>query len=130
MFDKDIAQKTIALFGRYKADKFKSDAEYNMQKNHNLVEDHDFMGISLYTTVEAGKKLNFFGRFDNLSSTNAEDVNGDSWNIAKDGQAYILGLEYKPVKGIKISPNFQGWNPSEDGAAFESSAYLNIEISF
>ncbi|PLX10798.1 MAG: porin [Marinilabiliales bacterium] len=126
----DVAQQTIALFGGYKADNIKIGAEYNMQKNHALVEDQDFMGISLYTAVEVGKKLNFFGRFDNLTSTNAEDVNGESWNIAKDGQAYIFGLEYTPVKGIKISPNFQGWNPSEDGADFESSAYLNIEISF
>lgn len=127
---KDIAQQTLALFGAYNADKFRIGAEFNMQKNHGLEEDHDLNGVSIYSTIVASKKMNFFGRFDNLSSVNAENVNGDSWNIAKDGQAYIIGLEYKPVKGVKISPNYRGWSPAEGGASFESSIYLNLEISF
>lgn len=126
----DVAQQTIALFVGYKSDKFKIGAEYNMQKNHGLVEGQDLNGVSIYSTVTASKKINFFGRFDNLTSVNGKDINGNYWNIAKDGQAYIFGIEYKPVKGVKISPNFQGWSPRESSAAFESSAYLNLEISF
>ena len=80
--------------------------------------------------MAASKKINLFGRFDNFTSVNSEDLNGDPWNIQKDGQAYIFGFEYKAVKGVKISPNFQGWNPNKDDAAFESSIYLNLEISF
>lgn len=125
----DIAQQTIALFAGYKADKFKAGAEYNLQKNNKLVEDHDLTGISFYTTVIASKKLNVFARFDNLSSSTLEGED-DAWNISKNGQAYILGFEYNPVKGVKIAPNFRGWNPSEDGTAFESSVYLNLEIKF
>ena len=127
---KAVAQQTVALFGGYNTDKFKIGAEYNMQMNSSLVEEHDLNGISIYSTVLASKKLNLFVRFDHLSSVNAEDVNGDAWNIAKDGQAYIIGLEYAPVKGVKISPNYQGWRPREDGAPLESSIYLNLEISF
>jgi len=127
---KSIAQQTIALFGGYKTDKFRIGAEFNMQKNHDLLEDHDLNGISIYSTMAASKKINLFGRFDNFTSVNSEDLNGDPWNIQKDGQAYIFGFEYKAVKGVKISPNFQGWNPNKDDAAFESSIYLNLEISF
>jgi hypothetical protein len=125
----DIAQSTLALFGGYKADKFKIGAEYNIQMNNRLVEDYDLTGISLYTTVIATKKFNFFARYDNLESA-ILDGQDDPWNISKDGQAYILGIEYKPVKGVKISPNFQGWSPKEEDAPFGTSIYLNFEYSF
>jgi len=125
----DIAQSTLALFGGYKADKFKVGAEYNLQINNKLAEDQDLTGISVYTTIVASKKVNFFARLDNLSSSELEGED-DGWNLAKDGQAYIFGLEYKPVKGVKISPNFQGWSPKEEDAPFEASVYLNLEISF
>ena len=126
----DIAQQTIALFAGYKADKFRVGAEFNMQQNHDLIKDQNLNGASVYSTVVASKKINFFGRVDNLTSVIGKDANGNPWNINKDGQAYIFGLEYTPVKGVKIAPNFQGWNPSKDGADFETSIYLNLEIKF
>ena len=126
---KGVAQSTLALFAGYSADKFKVGAEYNLQSNNKYAENQDLSGISLYTTVIATKKINFFARFDNLTSSTLSGAN-TAWNIANDGQAYIFGVEYKPVKGVKIAPNFQGWNPTQNGAAFESSAYLNLEISF
>ena len=129
LMSKDIAQQTIALFAGYKADKFKICGEFNYQQNHELVEDNDLTGLSFYSTVIASKKLNFFGRFDHLTSSTLDGQN-DPWNISKDGQAYIFGVEYNPIKGVKIAPNFQGWNPTEDNAPFETSIYLNLEISF
>ncbi|MDA3952488.1 MAG: hypothetical protein PF485_02505 [Bacteroidales bacterium] len=125
----DVAQQTIAFFAGYKADKFKVGAEYNIQNNNKMIEDQDLTGISLYTSVSVIKKLNMFGRLDNLRS-NKVDGESDTWNILKDGQAYILGVEYKPTKGIKISPNYQGWSSSNENTPFESSVYLNFEINF
>lgn len=120
---KNEAQQTIALFAGYKADKFRVGAEYNILKNNDYIKENDLNGISFYTTIVASKKLNFFGRFDSLTSK-------DGWNEASDGQAYIVGLEYKAAKGVKISPNYKGWNPSLKDAPMVSSAYLNLEISF
>ncbi|MCK5028429.1 MAG: hypothetical protein KAR57_02260 [Bacteroidales bacterium] len=125
----DIAQSTLAIFSGYKADKFIIGVEYNIQLNNKLVEDNDLSGISLYTTVLATKKFNFFARYDNLRSA-TPDGQDDPWNISNDGQAYILGIEYKPIKGVKISPNFQGWSPKNEDAAFETSVYLNFSYSF
>ena len=105
------------------------DIQVANKKNNKLVEDQDLNGTSIYTTVNAGKKMNLFARFDHLSSNKLEGAD-DAWNIGKDGQAYIFGLEYRPVKGVKISPNFQGWNPSAKDAPFESNIYLNFELSF
>ncbi len=125
----DVAQQTIALFAGYKSDKFRVGGEYNLQKNHKMNKGEDLTGISFYTTVIASEKFNFFGRFDNLISSTLSGA-ADPWHIDDDGQLYMLGLEYNPVKGVKIAPNFQGWNPKKDGGEFESSIYLNVEVSF
>lgn len=125
----DVDQQTMAFFAGYEADKFKVGAEYNIQSNNKMLEDHDLTGISIYTTVNAGKKFNVFARLDNLSSNKLEG-DTDPWNISKNGQAYILGVEYKPTKGVKISPNYQGWSSNVEDSAFESSIYLSFEISF
>ena len=41
----------------------------------------------------------------------------------------IIGIEFVPVKGLKISPNYQGWLPA-DGSPTVNGAYLSCEISF
>lgn len=126
---KDNAQQTIALFAGYSAENFKVGGEYNLQKNNLYDENKDLSGFSFYSTITVNKKINLFGRFDKLTSSTL-DGDTDPWNIASNGQIYIAGVEYRPVKGVKIAPNFQGWKPSEEDAPFESSIYLNLEISF
>jgi hypothetical protein len=63
-----------------------------------------------------------------MSNTISGDLN--DWNIAKDGQLYIAGLEYNAVKGVKLAPNFKGWNPADPNSKFVSTFYLNCEIKF
>ena len=59
-----------------------------------------------------------FGRYDNLASK-------DDWSSA-DGQRVLIGIQYSPIKQLKIAPNFSTWNP-RDGKS-SSFAYLNIEF--
>ncbi|HAN17663.1 MAG: hypothetical protein A2X13_03455 [Bacteroidetes bacterium GWC2_33_15] len=125
----DFAQQGYAFFAGYKADKFRVGTEYNMQKNHDMIENQDYSGISMYSTISIGKKFGIFGRFDHLKSETLEGAD-NSWNYSKDGQAYIVGFEYNPVKGVKLAPNFRGWNPADESKGFISSIYLNCEIKF
>ncbi|HKJ43362.1 MAG TPA: hypothetical protein VKA27_14790 [Sunxiuqinia sp.] len=120
---KDYTQSSIATFVGYAADNFSIGAEYNKQLNHGFVNGHDISGTSFYATVKASKKLKLFARYDDLTSAS-------DWNSSKDGQLYIAGLEYAPVKGIKFSPNFKGWSPADSNKAFSSSIFLNCEIKF
>lgn len=124
----DLAQQTFAFHASYKAKKIKVSTEYNYQQNRKFNVGEDVIGMSAYLTVFISKKFNIFGRFDNLSSPTIDgDLN--PW-YKMDGQYYFLGFEYNPVKGIKIAPNFQGWNPSSSNSAFNSSIYLNLQIAF
>jgi len=123
----DFAQQSFAFFTGYKTDKFRVGAEYNLQKNHEMTEDHDYSGVSLYSAFSVSNKISILGRYDNLTS---KSIQGTYWNLANNGEAYIIGFEYAPIKGVKFSPNFRGWKPADDSKGFISSIYLNCEIKF
>ena len=122
-------QTTLALFAGYTYKAFRAGIEYNNQKNNGTIFDHDFSGVSLYSSIGVGKKISIFGRYDNLTSTT---LPGETlpWNDTRDGQLFMTGFDYSPAAGIKISPNFQGWSPYEKSLPFSSTVALNFEIRF
>jgi hypothetical protein len=120
-----VNQQSLSLFAGYKTKKFSVGAEYNKQLNHKNSDGENLNGYSFYTTYNASKKVKFFGRYDKLSSSDAMDM---EWNLGKDGSLFIVGMEFTPVKGIKIAPNYQGWNPKDAAKKYMSVFYVNLEI--
>lgn len=123
MTKNNVTQSTVSGFVGYKADKFSLAAEYNSQQNQKNVDSHTVYGPSIWASVTPAKNFKIYARYDDLSSKN-------DWNKSKDGSLLIAGLEYAPVKGIKLSPNFQGWNPADSSKPNSSSLMLNCEIKF
>ncbi|MEN8157416.1 MAG: hypothetical protein ABFS10_10725 [Bacteroidota bacterium] len=123
----DSAQQTLALYMGYRNEKLALGAEYNQQLNHKKIAGHELTGISLYGSYLL-KKLRLFGRYDMLSSPSLR-TDTDPWNYAKDGQLIIAGIEFRPVKGLVVTPNYQGWIPADAGG-ISHSAYLSLEIKF
>ncbi len=123
----EAVQQTLAFYLGYSSAKVDVGAEYNYQLNHKMVQDQHLQGLSFYASYQSGI-ARFFGRYDNLSSP---ELNGDAdpWNYGNDGQLFIAGLEFHPVKGLIITPNYQGWIPA-DGSPMLNSAYLSLEIRF
>ena len=125
-------QSNISTFiGYSKKDKFKIGAEYNMHSNNKNVEDRDLTGISAYATYIINKKFDVFARFDMLQS-NTIGTDSLAWNNSKNGNLILGGVEYKPVKGVSMSLNYQGWT-YEDTAldpASKPKVYLNFEYKF
>ena len=121
--DKVSAEDTYvyAAFAGYKNDKFSLGAEYNIIQNMNNVEDADLEGVSLYTTVKLGKKVNAFARYDNIWSKN-------DWNIKKDESTYMAGVEIRPCKYVKIAPNFRYNAPK--GSDIKEQCYLYVSCFF
>ncbi|MGQ7869786.1 hypothetical protein [Sunxiuqinia sp. sy24] len=126
---KENTQSSLATFVGYKADDFSLGAEYNQQYNAGFKEDHDLSGTSFYGTWNASSKIKVFARYDKLFS-NALAGSSSDWNRSKDGQLFLAGLEFTPVKGVKLAPNFQGWSPADDSKDFSASLFLNCEIKF
>ncbi len=111
-------QQNLAFFAGYKHKLFSLGGEYNQMFNTKSKEDKDQNGFSVYSTVKLAEKFDAFGRYDNLASK-------DDWSSA-DGQRVLIGIQYSPIKQLKIAPNFSTWNPREGKSS--SFAYLNIEF--
>jgi hypothetical protein len=124
---KEATLSSLAFFAGYSSDRFSLGAEYNKQTNHRFQEDHDLYGASFYSTFHASKKIKLFARYDQLLSNTVPGAEAD-WNLQNDGELYLIGVEYEPLKGVKLAPNFQGWNPAATGEPFSSSIFLNCEI--
>jgi hypothetical protein len=124
---KDVPQQTLSFYTGYTHKKMKFGAEYNYQMNNNENAAQNQTGLSFYGSYKM-KKARVFGRYDQLTS-NHIITSPDPWNYAKDGQAVLAGIEFAPVKGIKITPNYQLWMPA-DGTDYNHTAYLSCEISF
>ncbi len=124
---KGATLSSLAFFAGYTCDQFKLAAEYNKQYNKGFLEDHDLYGPSFYGAVRLSGKLNVFGRYDKLMSGKVAESEAD-WNLSNDGELYLVGLEYQLMKGIRLSPNFRGWNPAQSSSSFSSSFFLSCEI--
>lgn len=124
---KDSAQQTMAFYLGYTLEKLRFGAEYNVQYNHKMADGEDLTGLSFYGSYSS-EKARFFARYDNLSSATLEGET-DPWHYGSDGQAIITGVEFNPVKGLLITPNYEGWIPA-DGGDISHGAYLSLEIKF
>lgn len=112
-------QQSLAFFAGYKHKYFSVGAEFNKLYNTKFVEEQNQTGYSAYATAYLNKKFNVFGRYDKLTSK-------DDWNNSGDQQRAVVGMQYEPIKYLRISPNYQTVNPAAGKA--ENYIFLNIEF--
>ena len=127
MKKKDNNQQTFECIISYEDKKCNLSAVFNSQKERALVAGQDIAGISFHGSLflKGDKKL--FARYDyTYSEKNGSTQN--PWNLAKDGNLFLAGFEFSPVAGIKLSPNFQGWQPADKNLHFITRFSLNAEI--
>jgi hypothetical protein len=122
-------QFTLGLSGAYIGPKFSLGAEYIYQKNHSNISGHDYNGLSFYSTVKLNQKFSLFGRFDDVNSVTPDGAT-DPWNISKDGSTVYFGLDFNPVKGVRIAPNLIYYVPEGNGTAGTGIIGLNFEARF
>ncbi len=126
--NKDFAQQSISFFAGYQNKSWSAGAEYIKQMNHKFADGEDYDGYSFYVSYNV-KKYRIYGRYDYATSVTLPNET-DPWNISNDGQVLIAGVQYTPVKGIKISPNYQLSLPAKSGVPSTSGAYLSLEINY
>ena len=122
---------SLGLFAGYKATDWRLGAEYNKlndgKKYSSPAVDHNLDGLSFYATYVINKKVEIFGRYDQLSSNT---LSGDltAWNIDKDGSQVITGIQYAPLKGLKFSLNYQNFSFDNSTIDAKSLVFLNAEF--
>lgn len=117
-------QYTLSLFAGYQNDMVSAGAEYNRVFNKGFIEDKDYFGYSFYSGIKIHPKWKIYARYD-LMDSNKPAAFASEWNNL-DGQLMIAGVEFRPFKQIKISPNFRNINPDRE----ESKQYLYINLEF
>ncbi len=121
----------LALFAGYKASDWRFGAEYNKLNNGKKYAspavNHELDGFSFYSTYVINKKVEIFGRYDQL---NSNTLTGETvaWNIAKNGSQIITGIQYAPVKGLKFSLNYQDFSFDDSSLDNKSQVFLNAEF--
>ena len=108
----------MAAFAGYKCDKFTIGAEYNHMLNASNTEGNDQFGYSAFASFNLTKNTDIYARFDDLYSK-------DDWNIAKDEQVAIVGVQFKVGKYVKLAPNVRINIPKADNVDNQYSAFIN-----
>jgi len=123
---------SMALFAGYKAADFRIGAEYNKLNNGTAYAtpsvDHKLNGVSFYSTYVINKKFEVLARFDQMKSNTLAGA-ATAWNSAKDGNLIIAGLQYAPVKGLKLALNYQGYNFAQAALTDQSKIFINAEFN-
>ncbi|MEE2931116.1 MAG: hypothetical protein VX370_01145 [Bacteroidota bacterium] len=129
--ENDATQTISTIAGMYNISKITMGGEYNIQENTDNVLDNTKTGMSAYADFQLNDNYSLFGRYDQMSS---ENVNGEQWNIDKDGTLTIFGIQRKMTKGVTIALNMQTWQDAtlegEEEAEAESTLYINLEYKF
>ncbi len=122
---------SLALFAGYKASDWRFGVEYNKLNNGKKYsspsDNHDLNGLSIYSTYVINKKVEIFGRFDQL---NSNTLTGDTqaWNYDKNGSQIIAGIQVSPIKGLKFALNYQGFTSDNNALDAKSLVFLNAEF--
>lgn len=118
-------QYTLSLFAGYQNENISFGAEYNKVYNKGFIDKKDYYGYSFYTSAKLAPKWRTFARYDLMASSNPSTFTS-AWNDL-DGQLMMVGVEFKPVKQLKIAPNLRNLN--KDRSKAEQYLYINIEFS-
>lgn len=130
----DVTVSALATFIGYKfSDNFRMAAEYNQlingKKYSKAADNHDLEGVSFYSTYSFDKKWELFGRYDYLTS-NTLSGEAEKWHDSKNGSAITTGVQYTPLKGVKMALNYQGFNFDNSAMNNNSLLYLHFEYKF
>jgi len=127
-------QSTLALYiGARITKKFRIAGEYNYQRNFKHVDKHDLYGYSFYAIYAFSEKFEIFTRADILLSNKVADE-PETWNYKKDGIGILGGIQYTPVKGLKLALNgrhVEPKQPAEEPTPLSKTwIYFNVEFKW
>ncbi len=127
MIKKGVYRKSISGFVGYKyKNKFIGGVEYNYQFNFNYEDGQDKYGYSVYGSYYLFKKWQLFARFDQVYS-NILQLDDQPWDLERDGSAITAGVEFSPIRQVKIALNYQDWVPYAKNINNEAYIFLNFE---
>ncbi|GAB4303604.1 MAG: hypothetical protein Kow0068_25840 [Marinilabiliales bacterium] len=106
--------------------KFRIGAEFNYMNNLENNKDLNSMGFSVYSIFKIYEKTEIFARYDKL---NYEIPGINAFSVLGNGNTFIGGFSYTPVKGVQLSLNYQGWLPDDDNKS-QNRILFSMEFKY
>lgn len=102
-------------------------AEYNSQDNSGFRKGRDLFGWSFYGKYNLTPKYQLFARYDILRSNKV--AGGEvPWHLSEDGSMLIAGVQFTPIKNIKIALDYQDWVPWAANLPTRSFIFVDMEV--
>ncbi len=108
-------QSVVSAFAGYKQNGLAIGLEYDYLWNRGFIEDRDEEIFSVFAHYKISKMYNVFARYDKIESK-------DNWDGSQ--EAYYLGMEYNPVKYVKLAPMLS----YKKSFAKEGAPYLGVYL--
>jgi hypothetical protein len=124
----EIYETTLLLFVSYDFNKkWNIAGEYLIRKNESWNENHDRNGLSVYGKYNITGKYQLFARYDMVRS-NIPKGEINPWDLADDGTALVAGVQFNPIKNVKMALNYHDWYPWAANAEGGGFIYLDLEV--
>lgn len=124
----DIYETTLLFFTSYDFNKkWNIAGEYIIRKNDGWEKNHNRTGMSVYGKYNITPKYQLFARYDVLRSTKLEEES-NPWNLLNDGTALVSGIQFNPIKNIKMALNYHDWYPWAANAEGGGFIYFDLEV--
>ncbi len=130
IMEKSVVKSTGAFFLGYRFQKkFTLGAEYNWSLNEDYESGNNRRGYSVYGSYNLPLNLEVFARYDFVKS-NIPDGQEIPWDLTRDGSSIIGGVQYQPVKWVKLSLSYRDWYPYAQNMDNVAFIYLNLEAKY
>ena len=124
----EIVQSTILFFTSYDyKNRWNIAGEIIYRKNNRWKENQNIYGTSIFAKYNINKKFQLFARYDKIAS-NILDNETNPWRLVGDGTALVSGIQFNPIKNIKMALNYHDWYPKAANIENRGFIYLDLEV--
>jgi len=128
IYHKTVHKSVMSVFGGFKTEELMIGGEIDYYLNAGNKQGWNSYGFSVSTSWNLNEHFQLFGRYDFLtSSLPAGEEPG--WMEKTNGSAIITGLQYTPIKYLKIAANYRHWEAS-NGYDNLNWFFINLEIRY
>ena len=124
----EIVETTLLLFTSYNyKKKWNIAGEIIFRKNNSWVDNNNIFGMSFYGKYNINEQYQLFARFDKIES-NILEGESNPWNLQNDGTALVTGIQFNPIKNIKMALNYHDWYPWAANLEGGGFIYIDLEV--
>lgn len=121
---KMMNQFSYSTYLGYQNEKIVAGLEYNKQLHNQYIRGNHIDGVSVFSTYYINSKWNVYARYDYYGSSNY----GEQTSWYDDRHMVVAGVEFKPFKILRLTPNFRNINYTKRTS--EQFVFMNAEINF